>query len=243
MKQKRYRKGFVGICLSLLLLSGIAAPQILAAEQDDPYAYVPINQTPTEDTMIGTVDELTGTGEQEDTAPVVSEYNLASENWEELLAEPYGTTSEVVYTTVSEEAESSEAGGWFFGGNEESDGGLSKIFIIAIIAFAVGAIGISFFIYSQFIYKAKLRRKAAEANGGEEDDWYDEEPEQEEPEPEHKPNLFGEQVIRPQEPTRAEPEQPATPAEPKQAQDSVLSKEDEEKLKEVDWDKFFSDGF
>lgn len=241
MKRKNYRKGIVGICLSLLLLSGIAAPQMLAAEVDDPYAYVPINETPTEDTMIGTTDELTmGSSSQADTSSTVSEYNLASENWDELLNAPYGTTSEDEMLTSSVESESSEIfGGWLFAGNESSDGGLSKIFIVAIIAFALGAIGISFFVYSQFIYKAKLRRKAAESGDFAEDDdwedeWREEEAEQEEPEkPKMEPRQppkdpFGEQVVRPADPS-GEPE----------AHDSALTKEDEEKLKEVDWDKFF----
>lgn len=194
----------------------------------------------------------------------IEQYNLANENWDELLGLEESAAEEVS-SAVEEVSSAPEEGlaGW--AGSKTSDGGMSKLLIIAIIAFALGGIGVTFFIYSQFIYKAKLRRKLAEKEAAEalkEDfnldgpvqldftDYRKEELKKTEPMP--KPTL-------PQEKTHTQkvndffaeferetklsstpkntptaPKKPAPPTTP-----TSLSREDEKKLNSVDWDDFF----
>ena len=274
MKRNRKWKVFLGVCLSLVLLGSLAAPQVLAYEddededyvyayqdedddyvydddedddtdedadevdEDDPYAYVPINLNPTDGTAVGTVDELTDSSSEADSSEadssdVVGEYNLASENWDELLGVPGATTSEEADDGLTVSDESEILGGWMFAGNNSSDGGLSRIFIAAIIAFAAGAVGITFFVYSQFIYKAKLRRKAAESGAFD----YDEAEDPDEGlDPEEEAPLRQERQPSPESPVPG-----ASRQSPDETHPSSLSQEDQERLNQVDWDSFFGD--
>lgn len=173
----------------------------------------------------------------------VSEYNLASEDWDALLGVTSGSsaasseagvqTTSRTELTVSEESEITG----FFAGNASSDGGASKLLIIAIIAFALGAIGVVWFIYSQFIYKAKLRRKLEETERDPLSPDYDLDEAPMELDLSEKP-APADAAKTSEEPTKVF----QTPDTGKQEDDqpsTSLTKEDEERLKQVDWDDFF----
>lgn len=196
----------------------------------------------------------------------IEQYNLAGENWDELihLENPTGQNEEPeVVEEVSSAAEET-IGGWK--GGTASDGGMSKMLIIAIIAFALGGIGVTFFIYSQFIYKAKLKRKLAlkqaeealkedfNLNGPVQLDFTDHRKDAPEPKPEEPKTTLPQEKTHTQKVNDffAEFEKetkgvsgPAPdpfakakkPAEPTAS--GTLSKEDEKKLNSVDWDDFF----
>lgn len=164
----------------------------------------------------------------------IQQYNLAGEDWDQLLAQ--GSTAEedtpAAAAEVSSAAEDT-TGGWK--GNAASDGGMSKLLIIAIIAFALGGIGVAFFIYSQFIYKAKLKRKLAAKQ---------EEPKEVLPQEKTHTQKVNDFFAEIEKETRlsdtpknmpSEPKKPAAPSAP-----NALSKEDEKKLNSVNWDDFFN---
>lgn len=226
MKQKK-RTGIFSACvLSAAMACAVLAPQALAAE---------------------------ATPEMDSTSSTVSQYNLASENWEELLgvSSEASTSEQAAMATVSEAATASDTAspeesefGSFFAGNKKSDGGASKLLIIAIIAFALGGIGVVWFIYSQFIYKAKLRRKM-EAEGTDEFA-----PDYELDEESMEMDFGGQKETPPAPPVQEPPKRTSSGDDffddfEKQTQiqetpyNTSLSKEDEKKLKEVDWDDFF----
>lgn len=195
----------------------------------------------------------------------IQQYNLAGEDWDQLLAQ--GSTAEedtpAAAAEVSSAAEDT-TGGWK--GNAASDGGMSKLLIIAIIAFALGGIGVAFFIYSQFIYKAKLKRKLAakqaeealkedfNLNGPVQLDFTDHrkdapQAKQEEPKevlPQEKTHtqkvndFFAEieKETRLSDTPKNMPSEPKKPAAP--SAPNALSKEDEKKLNSVNWDDFFN---
>lgn len=213
MRKQKTIMGIFAVCLATVSLAcGVLATQASAAE--------------------ATVSNST-----------VSQYNLASENWEELLGVTSGSSTAATGSgaqtesrtelTVSEESEITG----FFAGNASSDGGASKLLIIAIIAFALGAIGVVWFIYSQFIYKAKLRRKmeGSESDPLSPDYDLDETPMEldlsEKPTPTDVAKAGEEptKIFQTPEKDKQEDGQPAT----------SLTKEDEERLKQVDWDDFF----
>ena len=231
MKQKS-RACLAAICsVTAAMVGAVAAPMVGAYEA-----------TPTNDEPTAVSSET------------VSQYNLASENWNELLGVSSDGTVSSVTTEITSDVTSEDTAsvaGSFWHGNKKSDGGLSKLLIIAIIAFALGAVGVTFFIYSQFIYKAKLRRKMAESNESTfvptDDDFSTENLTVEEPAPQ--PTL-PEQPKPKQDTTQKKVDffddlekqiqLPATQEIKKLPQTPTLSEEDEKKLNAVDWDNFFN---
>ncbi len=194
----------------------------------------------------------------------MEQYNLADENWDELihLENPNGQADpepvEEVSSAVEETTDS-------WKGNTASDGGMSKLLIIAIIAFALGGIGVTFFIYSQFIYKAKLKRKLAakqaeeaakedfNLNGPVQLDFTDhrkEEPEKPEPPkatlPQEKTHTqkVNDFFAEFEKETKGSGGMKTDPFAKKKASapadKNPLSKDDEKKLNSVDWDNFFN---
>ena len=209
MKKMRRNHLLPALLCAALLIGAALAPQALAAEAAG-------DTTGTTQAEEQTAD--TASAAEAATSSEIHTYNLASEDWNGLLA--------------GEETDSE--GGGLYVGDRSTDGGISKMLIIAIIAFALGGIGVLFFIYSQFIYKAKLRRKAQE------DALKDQERRERRQEIEErlhlkKPEEPAEAEAAPAEETPAEPEKTETP----ETKSQVLTKEDEQKLNEVDWDAFF----
>ena len=196
----------------------------------------------------------------------VKQYNLADENWDELihLENPNGQ-AEAEPEPVEEVSSAAEetTGGWK--GNTASDGGMSKLLIIAIIAFALGGVGVTFFIYSQFIYKAKLKRKLAakqaeeaakedfNLNGPVQLDFTDhrkDAPEEKKEEPKatlpqekthtQKVNDFFAEFEKETKGSGGMKTDPFAKKRQQQADKNTLSKDDEKKLNSVDWDNFFN---
>lgn len=242
MKRKNRTKIFVASLVSALIACATLLPQVSAYETTTAY-----NNNTAETTLTSS----------QGTESTVSEYNLASEDWDSLLGVG-GATQSTGGAAVVSDGSQAQVSGWF-SGNEKSDGGVSKLLIIAIIAFALGGIGIAFFIYSQFVYKAKLRRKAqvseqVQADKLEQDYDLQSEPMQLELNSKQKPST--------EKPVQKKPVDPPTAPTTSKANDffddferqtsgkadtqmpkrtnSSLSEEDEKRLKQVDWDEFFN---
>ncbi len=243
MKKLKKRTGILSACvLTAALACAVLAPQAAAYES---------------------VSGDTG-ADSSATDSAASRYNLASEDWDELLGvtsesgaeSQAASASESALGSASESAAAAAAASEtesdaleetitnLFGGNASSDGGISRIMIVGIIAFALGAIGVAFFIYSQFIYKAKLRRRQEEEHGerlgseldyelGEEPMQLDfneqqtgQEPEPRQTAPEEREDFFDD--FERQTKMKESPDAPTT-----------LSQDDKKRLDEVDWDDFF----
>lgn len=214
MKQKHNKKKLLPALLCTMMLGAAAlAPSAFAQEG------ITTTMQPLAEDVASVASE----------SSAVSEYNLASEDWDALL----GVSSEEE-STVEETSSAVESSPFhIFAGNRSSDGGMSILLIAAIIAFALGGIGVVFFIYSQFIYKAKLRRRMEAEKAGDEA-------------MELNFNDVGNDATQISIPP-AEPVQPEQPtAEPKEeprqtSSTTGLSDEDERRLNEINWDKFFSE--
>ncbi|MDD5953558.1 MAG: hypothetical protein PUC32_07970 [Oscillospiraceae bacterium] len=240
MKKKTKRAGIFTACaVTAAMVCAVAAPGVWA-ETDD----------------YGVTDTQAVSSE------TVSQFNLASENWSEILGVTSETEQSETGSAVASQDETLGVVSALFGGNLRSDGGTSRLLIVAIIAFALGAVGITFFIYSQFIYKAKLRRKMEAEQEGVIAENYDTPGDNEELKMEPSPKTEPKHKAAPSKPEKdffddfekqtkmdlSTPEETAKepPEKPSEADNigetghsSKLTAEDEKKLNEVDWDDFF----
>lgn len=161
-------------------------------------------------------------------APVESNTELlSSQNWEVLLStisQPDNTSGSV--STLA------PINGIF--SNKENAHQVSNLLIIGIVMLVLGAAGVAFFIYSQFIYK---RRKANQIPEDEDyDDGYshaDTHKDNTQPLPyvptERDISSFSNPQMKPQNPLK-QPEQPPSPP-----------KRNRLEVEDIDWDKFFKD--
>ena len=207
MKKTRKKHLLPALLCTALLAGAVLAPHALAVEAADETAG-------TSQAAEQTAGD-TASAAAEATSSEIHTYNLASEDWDGLLA-------------GEDEGTASRSGKYV--GDRSSDGGSSKMLIIAIIAFALGGVGVLFFIYSQFIYKAKLRREAEEKQ--KEDQARDERTH------DLQEKFHIDKKEEPKE-TPAEPEPETEAPKDPEEKEEIVSAEDEKKLNEVDWDAFF----
>lgn len=167
-------------------------------------------------------------------APVESNTELlSSQNWEALLSTP----SQPDGVPNASSALAPIAG--IFGEKEDAHG-VSILLIIGIVMLVLGAGGVGFFIYSQFIYKRRKAKKNAEDEDfyGDSDGYYDGYTQDvsrgnTEPLPyvptERDISSFSDPQMKPVNPLK-KPEQPPSPP-----------KRNRVEVEDIDWDQFFKD--
>ncbi|MCI9575627.1 MAG: hypothetical protein HFJ84_02935 [Clostridiales bacterium] len=169
---------------------------------------------------------------------------LSSQNWQELLSVDSKTSS----STESASSSLTPMGGIFGKNNNTGGGGTSIVLILGIVMLVLGAGGVGFFIYSQFIYK---RRKGADSaedyensylDYGDEDDGYggyDEHP--------YPPNYRAKGDTAPLQFEKTDRDissfsdptmKPANPIQPPPAEPPAQSSR---RVEDIDWDQFFKD--
>ena len=176
---------------------------------------------------------------------------LSSQDWNELLGlNSYQANSGDASNPASNTYSLPDiAVGGIFRDEGGTGGGVSTILIIGIIALILGAAGIAFFIYSQFIYKGR-KPKLTEDTHSLDYDGYDDDYDYDPNEPPYgSASTYRESFYSQHEDTAplSYDEDPnrdirshsdATPSQTSPG-DSDPPKSTEEKMKEIDWDKFF----
>ncbi len=248
------KKGVLAATVCVLMLTGsVLAPQILAVEETYGTAVeTTYTESATDETLTETESSLTGesgtdaSSESTQSDSSVSEYNLADEDWDELLNEETGTASQAASSkgasTEEETSVSNQLVSNAIDATKSSDGGFSKAKLFAILSFGLAAVALFLFIWVVFIHRHRMKKKYAELAEKESAAQTDAEDEDVKMDLNFdKPDSEGDSydpAKRVSTERIAVSEKEVLPEELKARRDSSLSEEDEKKLKQVDWDQF-----